>query len=86
MTLNQAVELGISRVRRPIWANPKAYVRIDLVGKGMIGPWLHLYDRGFQELMGDTTPQSILNTGDTTSDYEEYTGELDKADAESVSA
>lgn len=85
MTLNEAAKNGINRVRRSMWANPKAYARIDLVSGGM-GPWLHLYDRSSQEVIGEPTPQTVLNIGDASDDYEEYKGEIDPADTASVSA
>ena len=85
MTLNEAAKGGINRVRRPMWANPNAYARIDLVSGGM-GPWLHLYDRDSQEVIGATTPQRFMLLNDTLNDYEEYQGEIDRTDAAPVSA
>ena len=86
MRLSEAAALGISRVRRPMWADAKAYAKIDLVGDGMMGPWLHLYDRGIQNAIGEATPQEMMCVGDTTDDYEEYTGEIDLADTADVPA
>ena len=80
MTLAEAAKAGISRIRRPMWADEKAYARIDLVGDGMMGPWLHLYDRGAQSAIGEPTPQDVIAIGDTTEDYVEYKGEIDTAD------
>ena len=38
MTLNEAAAAGICRVTKPNWANKNSYVKIDLVGDGLIGP------------------------------------------------
>lgn len=86
MTLTEAAKAGISRIRRPMWADEKAYARIDLVGDGKLGPWLHLYDRGAQTAIGQPTPQDVMCIGDTTDDYVEYTGEIDPADTADVAA
>ena len=79
MTLSEAAIKGISRVRRPMWVNDRAYARIDLIGEA-VGPWLHLYDRAAQNAIGEPTPQSVLNIGDTTADYVAYTGQIDVED------
>lgn len=81
MTLSEAAKAGICRVRRPMWADEKTYARLDLVGDGRMGPWLHLYSRAEQSAIGEPTPQEIMCVGDTTDDYEEYTGETDSDDA-----
>ena len=80
MTLGDAAKKGIARVRLPIWANKNAYMKIDLVGGGRLGPWGKLYERGTQEAIGEPTPQILSVIGDTSDGYEEYTGELDADD------
>lgn len=80
MTLSEAAKRGITRLRLPWWANENAYVRIDIVGNGQAGVWLHLYDRAAQEAIGEPTPQSVLCIGDSTVDYEAYQGKLDRED------
>lgn len=80
MTLNEATVQGIRRLRLPNWANPHTYLLLDLFEGGLRGPWLHLYDRLCQERIGEPTPQNLLGLGDTTADYEAYTGPLDPAD------
>lgn len=78
MNLNEATALGLPRVRRPNW--PKgAYLKLSLLGNGMRGPWLRLYDRVCQEAIGEPTPQVIIAIGEV-SDFEEYTGVLDESD------
>ncbi len=79
MTIQDAVRSGIEVLRRPMWANATCYMRIHLFGGGC-GPWAELWDRRCQETIGEPTPQRFLNIGDTTSDYEEYTGPLDETD------
>jgi len=63
-----------------MWANKDAYLKIDLLDDGVMGPWFHLYDRGMQELLGEPTPQSFLSTPDAVRDYVEYSGELDMSE------
>ena len=72
-SLEQWAKLGVARVRRDIWANPKDYVLIDLLSDGMRGPWLHLYSP-MQKLIGEPTPQDILWLNGTAEEWEEYTG------------
>jgi hypothetical protein len=53
MTIEEAINRRIPRVRRPMWANPRAYVRLPLLADGMAGPWAELYDDGVQsEVLG----------------------------------
>lgn len=83
MTTREAFSAGVSRLRLPVW-NPAAYIKIDIIQQGktrFIGPWFHLYDRATQEAIGEPTPQHALRIGDNESDYEAYTGPLDKDDA-----
>ncbi len=42
ISILQAAERGIDRVRQPIWANKYDHVKIDIID-GKLGPWLHLY-------------------------------------------
>ena len=80
MNLSEATKSGISRLRRPMWANKNAYIKIDLLEDGFMGPWMHLYDRPMQDLLGESTPQSFFASPDTVCDYIEYSGELDNAE------
>jgi hypothetical protein len=43
MTIKQAIDTRIPRVRKPIW-NAKAYMRLPLLRGGTHGPWAELYD------------------------------------------
>ena len=68
MTIQDALAQGITRLRRPMWANPNAYILIDK------GPWAKLYDQPYQSLFGEPTPQKVLHIHDDCVDYEPYTG------------
>ncbi len=60
-----------------------AYMKIDIIqhpAARFLGPWLHLYDRVCQQVIGEPTPQHTFSIGDTIDDYEAYTGPLDEAD------
>ena len=74
MTIDDALAQGITRLRRPAWANPAAYILIDN------SPWAKLYDRPTQEVIDEPTPQMVLRISDTCGDYEPYTGPLDSRD------
>lgn len=66
-----------------MWASPTAYMKLDIIKCGdetFCGPWYHLYDRVCQQAIGEPTPQNTIGIGDTTDDYETYTGPLDEAD------
>jgi hypothetical protein len=87
VTISEACREGVMRLRRPMWANPNAYMTITLIRQGdklFYGPWSNLYDRRCQEAIGEPTPQKFLNVGDTTDDYVAYTGPLDPQDHEPV--
>ena len=84
MNLDEATQKGIARIRRPTWAFADSYLKLHLEqqadGTFLRGPWLHLYSRTEQQLIGEPTPQTLLGLDDTTTDYEEYTGPADEAD------
>ena len=84
MTLQEATEKAIERVRLPEW-NPQAYVRLDLFqldnGTWLRGPWLHLYDRAGQCIFGMETPTDIIGVPcPDGAEYVPYEGPLDEAD------
>jgi hypothetical protein len=58
ISLHEAGQRGIERVRKPIWANPMDHLKIDLVPGG-IGPWLHLWCP-FNKQCNGKDPQSFL--------------------------
>lgn len=81
MTLNDAVQQGISRVFDPSWAPKDAYLKIDLVENGH-GPWIHLYSVSEQNIIGQPTPQTLLfSSVDWNEDgWEKYEGEISEND------
>lgn len=42
ISINQAAELGIERLRQPQWANKLDHIQIDILD-GKPGPWVHLW-------------------------------------------
>ena len=72
MTLIEASQKGIDKVRKAIWANPEAYMKIDIVD-GKLGPWGHLYDQPTQDALGVESPQNTLIIGDRQDDWIKFT-------------
>lgn len=79
MTLSEATQQGITRLRRPMWANKNAYLKIQILD-GLRGPWAELWSRDEQLLIEAPTPQRIIAIGDQTDDYVEYRGVIDEQD------
>lgn len=87
-TLKTLVLSGNPRVRCAIWTNPNAYMKFHLTkheDKTFHGPWVELWDRETQELIGEPTPQILLIPGsplmsDPGNGWSVYTGPLDPAD------
>ena len=48
MTIKEAIEKKISKLRLPIW-NEFAYIELNLLDNGFCGPWVKLHD-----VSGDT--------------------------------
>lgn len=42
ISIEQAVLLGVDRLRLPRWANAMDHIKIDIVN-GNLGPWVHLF-------------------------------------------
>lgn len=57
MTVNEAIDKNIAKIRKPYWANPDAYLKLHLLGNGTRGPWVELYDEPCQRVIGEPTPQ-----------------------------
>lgn len=74
MTLRQAAEKGIARLRKREWADPGDYMKITLIGE-LIGPWGELY-APIQEVLGHERPQRFLLIGNKDDDWEPYEGPL----------
>ena len=79
MTLKEAAEKGILRVRRPMWISDTAYLRI-YPHQGWPGAFGKLYDRATQEVIEVPCPQEVFILLDETDDFEEYHGPVDEAD------
>ena len=81
ISLKEAAQRGVSRVRRPIWANPFDHLELDLCGDGFHGPWAHLYAPFNLECNG-RDPVDVLSTElDWNAQiYEPYTGPLPESD------
>lgn len=82
MTIKEAAENKIYRIRRPMWPEA-AYIRLLQASDKYISPWAFLFDRQTQSVIGEPTPQTILILGsahDYCTDFEPYTGEPDKED------
>jgi hypothetical protein len=63
ITIDEAVRLGITKLRAPHWADRTAHIEIsvhEVDGKNVHGPWVRLYDPSSQESLGEPTPQKIL--------------------------
>lgn len=79
MTLTEATQQGIARLRRPMWAHENAYLKLQ-IRNGLRGPWAELWSRDEQQLIEAPTPQRIMMIGDQTDDYVEYLGSIDEED------
>lgn len=81
MTIREALEKRIPRLRQQQWANPKAYLRLPLLEKGY-GPWAELYDRDSQLRLGLPVGSQKIPIFETLAcdGFEEYTGEPDPAE------
>lgn len=42
ISINDAVKLGIERIRKPMWSDQFDHVKIDIID-GQLGPWIHLF-------------------------------------------
>lgn len=86
LSINEAATKNILRLRKPIWANPNDYVRIDIIDRKP-GPWLHFFSPLNESLCGQRNPQDIawpIMFGVEAGDHREfvaYEGDLDPADS-----
>ena len=62
MTLKEAMEKGLTKIRLPVW-NPHAYLELYKLPSGHYGPWVTLKDVGGFE-------QKILFTEIEDNDFE----------------
>ena len=85
ISLAQASECGIKRVRNPIWANKFDHIEIDIIN-GKVGPWLHLYCPFNLQCNGKDPVNFLWITGPIKIDinaieFEAYIGPLPDSDA-----
>lgn len=80
ISIAQAAEQGIARLRKPTWANPFDHLKIDTID-GSPGPWLHLYSPFNKECNG-RDPVDMLGFGSDyeAKEFEPYTGSLPDSD------
>ena len=78
MTIAEAAADGIKWLRLPEW-QPRSYIKLFLPKDGGYGPWMYLFDRNIQEVMGYKTPMPILIEGHEAR-YEKFVGTVDQAD------
>jgi hypothetical protein len=76
VTINEALQQRVPRVRLPHWASPRCYLRLPLLKDGMHGPWAELYDDDCQEHLLKIRPgsQRVPMFGESEQTYEPYTG------------
>ena len=84
ISLYEAAERGIERVRQPNWANPFDHLKIDIVD-GKPGPWLHLFAPFNIECNGRDPVDFLWMFGPMNADpdakcFEPYTGPMPDSD------
>lgn len=80
MTISEAVEQGISRIRKPQWAFPSDVLVLNLtfseqLGRYLMGPWATLISPTMKEVPGleHLETQTVFALGDTADDWEPAT-------------
>jgi len=68
MILIELASKKINKVKKAIWANPNAYLKLDIIDN-KLGPWGHLYDQPIQDNVGIDSPQNVLIIGDNENDW-----------------
>jgi hypothetical protein len=82
ISVKEAAAQGIKRLRHPKWANPRDYIKIDIVD-GEPGPWLRLYSPINISVCQQENPQTVLwamaggRAAIESEEYLPYTGEID---------
>jgi hypothetical protein len=77
ISIKEAAELGIERLRKPGWKDPLDHLKITILRDNTAGPWTHLYSPS-NEAVNGRDPVSLLAIiiGYTVKEYLEYTGPL----------
>jgi hypothetical protein len=80
ISVAQAAEKGIERLRKQIWANQMDHLKIDIID-GKPGPWLHLYCPFNKECNGRDPVDTLgLGMDYDAKEFEPYTGPLPDSD------
>ena len=87
MKISEALKLRIPRIRKNIWGNSQAYLRLPLLENDLVGPWAELYDDAIQANVLDIIPGSqklCIFFPEVANDdgYEEYTGKVSSYELE----
>lgn len=82
MKLTNAAHLGISRVRKAYWADPRDHVELVLIGRGY-APWATLHSPLMAEInMPECEHQKLLVIGDDAADWLPFEPEKQIAELE----
>lgn len=84
ISIREAAERGIERLRMPNWADPMDHVMIDIID-GKPGPWLHLFCPINKECNGRDPvdilwPIAPMGMDVEAEGFEPYTGPLPNSD------
>jgi hypothetical protein len=75
ISLNEALQQGITKVRIPYWASKKDYIELHITPDGFFGPWAHLHAEHAIEDMPNPYEMLITNLGDMDDKcWEAYNG------------
>lgn len=81
LSLRQAAERGIDRLRIPKWAQPEEHLKIDIFD-GIVGLWLHLFSPFNTECNGRDPVNILVTQVDLdVAEYVRYSGPLPDSDA-----
>lgn len=84
ISIREAAQQGIERVRNPIWSIPMDHLKIDIIDGGA-GPWTHLFSPFNKECNGvDPFDIPFVGMDYDSQEYEPYTGPV--ADSEEYKA
>lgn len=59
ISLNEATDRGISKLRMTQWTNPHDHISLDLFPDGTHGPWVSLWSPA-NELCGNKNPHKMI--------------------------
>lgn len=80
ISIEQAAERGIERLRQPQWATPEDHIKIDIVN-GKPGPWTRLYAPFNLECNGrDPVEILCVHMNYQSADWLPYEGPLPDSD------